>query len=66
MAGLDEFSRLLEARLNAEAENAAPATRKARRHRRATGSYAGNSTIYSNSNNLAGEKMSEHNSLIRP
>ncbi|XP_028041624.1 protein Aster-B-like [Bombyx mandarina] len=40
MAGLDEFSRLLEARLNAEAENAAPATRKARRHRRATGSYA--------------------------
>ncbi|XP_030028274.2 protein Aster-B isoform X2 [Manduca sexta] len=38
MAGLEEFSRLLEARLAAEADCAAPQARKARRHRRLTSS----------------------------
>ncbi|KAJ8723557.1 hypothetical protein PYW08_003469 [Mythimna loreyi] len=36
ISGLEEFSRLLEARLTGEAECAVPAARKARRHRRVT------------------------------
>nr|XP_021184322.2 protein Aster-B isoform X3 [Helicoverpa armigera] len=36
ISGLEEFSRLLESRLTAEADCAVPATRKSRRHRRVT------------------------------
>lgn len=36
MSGLEEFCRLLESRLGNEAENAVPAARKTRRHRRVT------------------------------
>ncbi|KAJ0183069.1 hypothetical protein K1T71_001045 [Dendrolimus kikuchii] len=36
MSGMEEYSRLLESRLAAEAESTVPAARKARRHRRVT------------------------------
>ncbi|XP_026745018.1 GRAM domain-containing protein 1B-like, partial [Trichoplusia ni] len=40
MSGLEEFSRLLESRLTAEADSAVPAARKSRRHRRVIPSSA--------------------------